>query len=62
MPRLGRKLKLVTAAPGNRGRQHMAQAPVRGGAAIWPLSVDYFRVGAPLTIITLAIGTLWLWL
>ena len=23
---------------------------------------DYFKVGAPLTIITLAIGTLWLWL
>jgi Na+/H+ antiporter NhaD/arsenite permease-like protein len=23
---------------------------------------DHFRVGAPLTIITLAIGTLWLWL
>jgi Na+/H+ antiporter NhaD/arsenite permease-like protein len=23
---------------------------------------DYFRVGAPLTVITLAIGTLWLWL
>ena len=23
---------------------------------------DYFRVGAPLTIVTLAIGTLWLWL
>jgi len=23
---------------------------------------DYFRVGAPLTIITLAIGTLWLWI
>ena len=23
---------------------------------------DYFRVGAPLTIITLAIGTLWMWL
>jgi Na+/H+ antiporter NhaD/arsenite permease-like protein len=23
---------------------------------------DYFRVGAPLTIITLTIGTLWLWL
>jgi Na+/H+ antiporter NhaD/arsenite permease-like protein len=23
---------------------------------------NYFRVGAPLTIITLAIGTLWLWL
>jgi hypothetical protein len=22
---------------------------------------DYFRVGAPLTIVTLAIGTLWLW-
>jgi Na+/H+ antiporter NhaD/arsenite permease-like protein len=22
---------------------------------------DYFRVGAPLTLITLAIGTLWLW-
>jgi Na+/H+ antiporter NhaD/arsenite permease-like protein len=22
---------------------------------------DYFRVGAPLTVITLAIGTLWLW-
>jgi Na+/H+ antiporter NhaD/arsenite permease-like protein len=23
---------------------------------------DYFRVGAPLTLITLAIGTVWLWL
>jgi Na+/H+ antiporter NhaD/arsenite permease-like protein len=23
---------------------------------------DYFRVGAPLTLVTLAIGTLWLWL
>jgi Na+/H+ antiporter NhaD/arsenite permease-like protein len=23
---------------------------------------DYFRVGAPLTLITLAIGTLWVWL
>jgi Na+/H+ antiporter NhaD/arsenite permease-like protein len=23
---------------------------------------DYFRVGAPLTIVTLVIGTLWLWL
>ena len=23
---------------------------------------DYFRIGAPLTIITLAIGTLWLWI
>ena len=23
---------------------------------------DYFRVGAPLTIVTLAIGTMWLWL
>jgi Na+/H+ antiporter NhaD/arsenite permease-like protein len=23
---------------------------------------DYFRVGAPLTINTVAIGTLWLWL
>ena len=23
---------------------------------------DYFRVGAPLTIITLVIGTLWMWL
>jgi len=23
---------------------------------------DYFRIGAPLTIVTLAIGTLWLWL
>jgi Na+/H+ antiporter NhaD/arsenite permease-like protein len=23
---------------------------------------DYFRVGAPLTIFSLAIGTLWLWL
>ena len=22
---------------------------------------DYFRVGAPLTIVTLAIGILWLW-
>jgi Na+/H+ antiporter NhaD/arsenite permease-like protein len=22
---------------------------------------DYFRVGAPLTVITLVIGTLWLW-
>jgi Na+/H+ antiporter NhaD/arsenite permease-like protein len=23
---------------------------------------DYFRVGAPLTIVTLVIGTLWMWL
>jgi Na+/H+ antiporter NhaD/arsenite permease-like protein len=23
---------------------------------------DYFRVGAPLTLVTLAIGTWWLWL
>jgi Na+/H+ antiporter NhaD/arsenite permease-like protein len=23
---------------------------------------DYFRVGAPLTLITLAVGTMWLWL
>jgi Na+/H+ antiporter NhaD/arsenite permease-like protein len=23
---------------------------------------DYFKIGAPLTILTLAIGTLWLWL
>ncbi len=23
---------------------------------------DYFRVGAPLTVVTLVIGTLWLWL
>ncbi|HME21440.1 MAG TPA: hypothetical protein VKI44_08855 [Acetobacteraceae bacterium] len=23
---------------------------------------DYFRVGAPLTVITLVIGTVWLWL
>ena len=23
---------------------------------------DHFRVGAPLTVITLAIGTLWFWL
>src|SRR6202165_341142 len=28
------------------------------GVGFW----DYFRVGAPLTLITLAIGTLWLWL
>ena len=26
------------------------------------LGKSYFRIGAPLTIITLAIGTLWLWL
>jgi Na+/H+ antiporter NhaD/arsenite permease-like protein len=23
---------------------------------------DYFRVGAPLTVLTIVIGTLWLWL
>jgi Na+/H+ antiporter NhaD/arsenite permease-like protein len=23
---------------------------------------DYFRIGAPLTVITLVIGTLWLWI
>jgi Na+/H+ antiporter NhaD/arsenite permease-like protein len=30
-----------------------------GGVAIgfW----DYFKVGAPLTVLTLAVGTLWLW-
>ena len=38
----------------------VAQRAAGGGVAIgfW----DYFRVGAPLTFITLAIGTLWLWL
>ncbi len=38
----------------------VVQRAARSGVAIgfW----DYFRVGAPLTIITLAIGTLWLWL
>jgi Na+/H+ antiporter NhaD/arsenite permease-like protein len=38
----------------------VAQKAVAAGVAMgfW----DYFRVGAPLTIITLAIGTLWLWL
>jgi Na+/H+ antiporter NhaD/arsenite permease-like protein len=37
----------------------VAQKAVAGGVAIgfW----SYFRVGAPLTIITLVIGTLWLW-
>ena len=35
----------------------------KAGASGVPISFwDYFRVGAPLTIITLAIGTLWLWL
>ena len=35
------------------------QAEARGVTiSFW----DYFRVGAPLTVITLAIGTLWLWL
>jgi Na+/H+ antiporter NhaD/arsenite permease-like protein len=28
------------------------------GIGFW----DYFRIGAPLTLLTLAIGTLWLWL
>ena len=38
----------------------VVQRAAQSGVAIgfW----DYFRVGAPLTIITLAIGTLWLWL
>lgn len=38
----------------------VAQKAAGGGVVIgfW----DYFRVGAPLTIITLVIGTLWLWL
>ena len=37
----------------------VVQSAAGSGVAIgfW----DYFRVGAPLTIITLAIGTLWLW-
>jgi Na+/H+ antiporter NhaD/arsenite permease-like protein len=37
----------------------VAQKAAAGGVAIgfW----SYFRVGAPLTIITLVIGTLWLW-
>jgi Na+/H+ antiporter NhaD/arsenite permease-like protein len=35
------------------------QAEARGvRISFW----DYFRVGAPLTVITLAVGTLWLWL
>ena len=35
------------------------QAEARGvQISFW----DYFRVGAPLTVITLVIGTLWLWL
>lgn len=37
----------------------MRQAETRGvHISFW----DYFRVGAPLTVITLVIGTLWLWL
>ena len=38
----------------------VVQKAAAGGVEIgfW----DYFRVGAPLTIITLVIGTLWLWL
>jgi Na+/H+ antiporter NhaD/arsenite permease-like protein len=38
----------------------VVQSAAASGVAIgfW----DYFRVGAPLTIITLAIGTMWLWL
>jgi Na+/H+ antiporter NhaD/arsenite permease-like protein len=38
----------------------VVQRAAQSGVAIgfW----GYFRVGAPLTIITLAIGTLWLWL
>jgi Na+/H+ antiporter NhaD/arsenite permease-like protein len=37
----------------------VAQKAAAGGVAIgfW----NYFRVGAPLTVITLVIGTLWLW-
>ena len=35
------------------------QAAVRGvEIGFW----DYFKVGAPLTLLTLLIGTLWLWL
>jgi Na+/H+ antiporter NhaD/arsenite permease-like protein len=38
----------------------VVQKAAAGGVKIgfW----DYFRIGAPLTIVTLAIGTLWLWL
>jgi Na+/H+ antiporter NhaD/arsenite permease-like protein len=38
----------------------VVQKAVESGVTIgfW----DYFRVGAPLTIITLSLGTLWLWL
>ncbi len=37
----------------------VAQKAAAGGVEIgfW----NYFRVGAPLTVITLVIGTLWLW-
>ena len=38
----------------------VVQGAAAAGVAIgfW----DYFRVGAPLTVITLAFGALWLWL
>ena len=36
----------------------IAGATPRQAIGFW----DYFGSGAPLTIITLAIGTLWLWL
>lgn len=47
------------AVPGSIANLIMVQRAAASGVTIsfW----DYFRVGAPLTVITLAIGTLWLW-
>jgi Na+/H+ antiporter NhaD/arsenite permease-like protein len=53
--RLGRVLVL-----GSIANMIVVQTAAASGVTItfW----DYFRVGAPLTIVTLAIGTLWPWL
>jgi Na+/H+ antiporter NhaD/arsenite permease-like protein len=46
--------------PGSIANLIVVQKAGAAGVAIsfW----DYFRVGAPLTIITLSVGILWLWL
>ena len=46
--------------PGSIANLIVVESAAGGGVKIgfW----DHFRVGAPLTIITLAIGTFWLWL
>ena len=64
-------LTALVAWVGSRGAANMNWGITGEAPAALPFATlsgvaigfwDYFRVGAPLTVITLAIGTLWLWL